>query len=49
MMFKLRRMRWAGHMACMQKRKNEFMHLVGEPEGKKPLETLGIGGMMLLK
>jgi hypothetical protein len=25
----------------MQKRNNECRHLVGKPDGKKPLETLG--------
>jgi len=34
-------------LACKSE-KNECRHLVGEPEGKKPLETLSIGGMMLL-
>ena len=38
-MIKLRRMRWTGHVTCMRKRKSECRHLVGEPEGKKSLET----------
>jgi hypothetical protein len=48
-MIKLRRVRWAGHVACMQKRKNERRHLVGEPEGKKSCETLGHRWWILLK
>jgi hypothetical protein len=33
---KLRRMRWAGHVARMGKR-NAYRILVGKPEGKRPL------------
>jgi hypothetical protein len=33
---KSRRMRWAGHVARMEKR-NAYRLLVGTPEGKKPL------------
>jgi hypothetical protein len=33
---KSRRMRWAGHVAGMEKR-NAFRLLVGNPEGKRPL------------
>jgi hypothetical protein len=33
---KSRRMRWAGHVARMEKR-NAYRILVGEPEGKRPL------------
>jgi len=32
---KLRRMRWAGHVACMGKRRGAYRVLVGIPEGKK--------------
>jgi hypothetical protein len=28
---------WAGHVACMGKKRNEYQILVGKPEGKKPL------------
>jgi hypothetical protein len=35
-MIKLRRMRWAGHVARMGK-KNAYRILVGKPEGKRPL------------
>ena len=34
---KSRRMRWAGHVACMGERRGVYRVLVGKPEGKKPL------------
>jgi hypothetical protein len=34
---KARRMRWAGHMARMEKRRGVYRVLVGKPEGKRPL------------
>ena len=34
---KLRRMRWAGHVAHMGERRNMYIVLVGKPEGKRPL------------
>jgi hypothetical protein len=34
---KSRRMRWAGHVARMGKRRGVYTGLVGEPEGKRPL------------
>jgi hypothetical protein len=36
-MIKLRRMRWAGHVARMEERKNGYRLMVGKPEGKRPL------------
>jgi hypothetical protein len=36
-MVKLRRVRWAGHVACMGEMRNAFKILAGKPEGKKPL------------
>jgi hypothetical protein len=36
-MFKLRRMRWAGHVAHMGEMRNAHSILVEEPEGKRPL------------
>jgi hypothetical protein len=36
-MIKLRRMRWAGHVARMGKKRNAYRILVGNPEGKRPL------------
>jgi hypothetical protein len=34
---KSRRMRWAGHVAQMGEKRNEYRSLVGKPEGKRPL------------
>jgi hypothetical protein len=34
---KSRRMRWAGHVACMRERRGMYRVLVGKPEGKRPL------------
>jgi hypothetical protein len=34
---KPRRMRWAGHVARMGKKKSAYRILVGKPEGKRPL------------
>ncbi len=31
------RMRWAGHVACMGKRRGVYRILVGRPEGRRPL------------
>jgi hypothetical protein len=39
-MIKIRRMKWTGHVARMQKR-NAYRILVGKPEGKTPLESAG--------
>jgi hypothetical protein len=35
---KLRRMRWAGHVAHMGEGRDVYRVLVGKPEGKRPLE-----------
>ena len=32
-----RRMRWAGNVACMGKRRGVYRVLMGKPEGKRPL------------
>jgi hypothetical protein len=37
---KLRRMRWAGHVARMGEKRNVYRLLVGKPEGKRPLGRL---------
>jgi hypothetical protein len=34
---KLRRMRWAGHVACMGEKRSAYRILVGKPERKRPL------------
>jgi hypothetical protein len=36
-MIKSRRLRWAGHVARMGEKRNEYRILVGNPEGKRPL------------
>jgi hypothetical protein len=36
-MIKARRMRWAGHMACMGEVRGTYNILVGRPEGRRPL------------
>jgi hypothetical protein len=37
---KLRRMRWAGHVACMGEGRKVYRVLVGKLKGKRPLERL---------
>jgi hypothetical protein len=37
MVIKSRRMRWAGHVACMGERRGVYRVLVRRPEGKRPL------------
>jgi len=34
---KLRKMSWAGHVACMEVMRNVYIILVRKPEGKRPL------------
>jgi hypothetical protein len=36
-MIKSRRMRWTGHLAGMEEKRNAHRILVGSPEGKRPL------------
>jgi len=36
-MIKLRRMKWAGHVACMGEKRGIHRVLVGRPEGRRPL------------
>jgi hypothetical protein len=36
-MIKSRRMRWAGHVARIQEKRNECRILVDKPKGKRPL------------
>jgi hypothetical protein len=43
---KPRRMRWAGHVACMGEGRNMYRVLVGKPEGKSHLEDKGVDGRM---
>jgi hypothetical protein len=37
-MIKSRRMRWTGHVARLGEKRNAYRMLVGNPEGKRPLE-----------
>jgi hypothetical protein len=37
LVIKSRRMRWAGHVACMGERRDVYRVLVGKPEGRRPL------------
>jgi hypothetical protein len=41
---KLRRMRWAGHVASMGEGRGVYRVLVGKPEGKRPLGRPWHGG-----
>ena len=34
---KSRRMRWAGHVACVGERRGVYRVLMGKPEGRRPL------------
>jgi hypothetical protein len=36
-MIKLKRMRWAGHLASIGEKRNAYRILVGKPEGKRSL------------
>ena len=46
---KSRRMVWARHMAQMGEMINEYRILLGKPEGKRPLQDLGVDERMILK
>jgi hypothetical protein len=44
---KLRRMRWAGHVARMGEERKMYKVLVGKPKGKNHLEDQGVDGSIL--
>jgi hypothetical protein len=46
---KSRRMWWARHVAGMGEGRSVYRVLVGRPEGRKPLEDLGVGGRITLR
>jgi len=46
---KLRRMRWAEHVARMGEGRGMYWVLVGKPEGKRPLGDPGIDGWIILR
>jgi hypothetical protein len=47
-MVKSRRMKWAGHVVHMREI-NAYKILVAKPEGKIPLENLGLDGSIISK
>jgi hypothetical protein len=48
-MIKSRRMKWAGHIACMGERRGTYRVLVGKTEGKRPLGIHRRDGRIILK
>ena len=46
-MIKSRRIRWAGHIACVRDRRDACRVLVGKHEGKRPLGKAGIPNIKL--
>jgi len=46
---KSRKMRWAGHVACMGARRGVYRVLVGKPKGKKPLGIPDVDGRIILR
>ena len=46
---KSRRMRWAGHVACMEEGRGVHKVLVGKPEGKRPLGDQDVDGRIILR
>jgi hypothetical protein len=48
---KSRRMKWAGHVACMGEERKVYKVLVGKPKGKRPLgrprHRWGVGGIRI--
>ena len=46
---KSRRIRWAGHVACMGERRGVYRVLVGKPEGKNHLGDPSIDGRIILR
>jgi hypothetical protein len=46
---KSRGMRWAGHVAHMEEMRNVCSILVGNSEGKRPLENLGVDRRLILE
>jgi hypothetical protein len=46
---KLRRMKWAGHVACKVDSKGAYRVLVGKSAGKSHLEDPGLDGRIILR
>jgi hypothetical protein len=47
-MVELRMAIWVGYVARVGEKRNACRVLVRNPEGKRPLETLGTGGRIIL-
>ena len=45
----MRKMRWAGHVACTGTRRGAYSVLVGKPEGKRPLGRPGVDKRIILR
>jgi hypothetical protein len=41
------RMRWTGHVARVEDKRNAYRTFVGKPEAKRPLENRDVGGRIL--
>ena len=46
---KLRRLRWAGHVALVEESRNAYRVLEGKHEGKRPLEGQDLDGRIIVK
>jgi hypothetical protein len=46
---KLRKLRWAGHVTRVGKRRDAYRALVGKPERRNHLEDPGVDGRIILK
>ena len=48
LVIKSRRMRWAGHVACMGEERGVYRVLVGKPGGRDRWGELGVDGWIIL-
>ena len=48
-MIKSRRMRWAGHVACIEEGRGVYKVLVGKPEGKRTIGDQDVDGRIILR
>jgi hypothetical protein len=46
---KSRRMRWVGHVACMEEMRNAYKIIVSNPERREHFRNLGVHGRIILK
>jgi len=44
-----RRIKWTGHVARMEWRRETYRVLVGKPEGKRPFGRVDVDGRIILK